>query len=46
MTEKDLMGKLSGKPLSDLVKLIKSGGTYVNVHTDGHPDGEIRGQIK
>lgn len=46
ITEKDLMGSFSGKPLSDLIKLIKSGGAYVNVHTDAHPDGEIRGQIK
>lgn len=46
ITEKNLMGGLSGKSLADLVKLIKSGGTYVNVHTDSHPDGEIRGQIK
>jgi CHRD domain len=46
ITEKELMGGMSGKSLSDLVKLIKSGGAYVNVHTDGHPDGEIRGQIK
>lgn len=46
ITEKDLVGSLMGKPLSALVKLIKSGDTYVNVHTVGHPDGEIRGQIK
>ena len=44
--EKDLMGELQGKPFDALIQLIKSGGAYVNVHTDAHPDGEIRGQIK
>jgi len=44
--EKDLMGDLQGKSLDELVKLIKSGNTYVSVHTDAFPDGEIRGQIK
>ncbi len=46
ITDKDLMGSLSGKSVKDLVKSIKSGGTYVNVHTDKYPNGEIRGQIK
>lgn len=40
-----LQGPLKGKPLSSLVDLIKTGEAYVNVHTVGHPDGEIRGQI-
>lgn len=44
--EKDLIGDLQGKSLDALIKLIKSGGAYVNVHTDAYPDGEIRGQIK
>lgn len=30
---------------SDLTDLV-SGGMYVNVHTTGFPDGEIRGQIR
>jgi hypothetical protein len=42
----DLKGDLKGKSINDLVALIKSGDAYVNVHTDGYPDGEIRGQIK
>ena len=46
ITGKDLMGNLKGKPLAALVKLIKAGDTYVNVHTMGHPDGEIRGEIR
>ena len=28
-----------------LVNLIRSGETYVNVHTAAHPAGEMRGQI-
>jgi len=46
ITAKDLSGDLMGKSIDDLVQLIKAGDTYVNVHTDAKPDGEIRGQIK
>ena len=31
--------------LAELLELIRSGGTYVNVHTNAYPNGEIRGQI-
>jgi hypothetical protein len=44
--DKDLSGPLAGKTVGDLVKLIKEGDAYVNVHTDKYKDGEIRGQIK
>ena len=41
-----LEGPLAGKAIEvDLVKAIQDGEAYVNVHTDDHPDGEIRGQI-
>jgi len=30
----------------ELVAAIRAGVTYVNVHTDKHPGGEIRGQIR
>ncbi|NJP32007.1 CHRD domain-containing protein [Micromonospora thermarum] len=30
----------------EVVEAIKAGVTYVNVHTDKYPNGEIRGQIK
>ena len=45
ITEKDLIGSLKGKPVSALIKLIKAGDVYVNVHTTGNPGGELRGEI-
>jgi len=45
ITSADLKGPLSGKQISDLIKLIEDGKAYVNVHTDQNPDGEIRGQL-
>ena len=41
----DLKGPLYGKSISDLINLIKSKNAYVNVHSQSHPDGEIRGEI-
>ena len=41
----NLTGPLAGKELSDLILLIKTGNTYVNVHTTQNPKGEIRGQL-
>jgi hypothetical protein len=46
ITEKSLLGELQGKPLDDLVTLIRSGQAYVNILTETYPAGEIRGQIK
>ncbi len=40
----DLQGPLAGKHISDLVKLLKNGGAYINVHTSQNQNGEIRGQ--
>ena len=42
----DLKGPLLGKNISDLITLMQSKNTYVNVHSESHPDGEIRGQIQ
>lgn len=42
----DFEGLMKGKTLEDLRTALASNGTYVNIQTTGHPDGEIRGQIK
>jgi hypothetical protein len=46
LTRLDLVGPLSGLPLSELAKHINAGNAYINAHTEDFPDGEIRGQIK
>lgn len=46
ITADDLVGPLAGKSLSALVAHLEGGTAYVNVHTVGHPGGEIRGQIR
>ena len=46
ITDKDLVGPMAGKTVEDLIKALRSGELYVNVHTDKYPDGELRGQIK
>jgi CHRD domain len=56
ITAADLVGPLTGQSLSVLIEAMRTGGTYVNVHTnDGvpptdtgpgdFPGGEVRGQI-
>jgi hypothetical protein len=45
VTSNDLVGPLAGMELSDLAALMLAGETYVNVHTQQYPGGEIRGQI-
>jgi hypothetical protein len=56
IVSEDLTGPLAGQDLSVLIEAMRTGGTYVNVHTnDGveptntgpgdFPGGEVRGQI-
>jgi CHRD domain len=40
-----LEGPLLGKQLSDLVNVMNNGTTYVDIHSQEYPNGEIRGQI-
>lgn len=46
IADKDLTGPLSGRSVQDLAALMHTSGVYVNVHTDKHPAGEIRGEVK
>ena len=36
---------LAAGEFQELVRAIRAGATYVNVHTEGHPGGEIRAQL-
>lgn len=36
---------MASKPFSELVQALCDGQTYVNVHIEQNPSGEIRGQI-
>jgi hypothetical protein len=40
-----LIGSLNGKTVNDIVLVMQSDEMYVNVITERHPDGELRGQI-
>jgi hypothetical protein len=44
-TADKLEGPMAGKQLSDLTTAMSNGETYVNIHTEQNPNGEIRGQI-
>jgi hypothetical protein len=45
ITADTFQGPMTGKQISDLITAVQNGETYVNIHTQKHPDGEIRGQI-
>jgi len=42
----DLLGRLQGKGIADLVAAIKNGNICAIVHTTRNPAGEIRGQVR
>lgn len=50
VTASDVIGPaaqgIAAGEFAELLRALRAGVTYVNVHTDKHPSGEIRGQIK
>ncbi len=46
ITSANLEGPMAGKQLSDLIDVMRSEDTYVNVHTQQNPEGAMRGQIE
>ena len=46
VTESSLTGSMAGKTIADLKTAMANGDTYVNLKTQDHPDGLMRGQIK
>jgi hypothetical protein len=44
-TASNLEGPMQGKTMQDLIAALKNGTTYINVHTEQNPNGEIRGQL-
>jgi hypothetical protein len=37
---------VSATELAEVIRMIRNGAAYVNVHTTGVPSGEIRGLIR
>jgi hypothetical protein len=46
VTDENLVGPLEGATVADLAAAMDDGNTYVNVHTEAVPSGEIRGQLR
>ena len=46
VTESSLKGSLAGKTIADLKTAMANGDVYINLKTQDHPDGLMRGQIK
>jgi hypothetical protein len=45
ITADKLEGPMAGKQLLDLSTAMSNGETYVNIHTERNPNGEIREQV-
>jgi hypothetical protein len=50
VTATDIIGPtgqgVAAGELAEVIRAMRAGVTYANVHTDKHPGGEIRGQIR
>lgn len=46
ITADDLVGEWEGAAFTDALATFEDGAAYVNVHTEAHPGGEVRGQIQ
>jgi len=46
LTEANIVDDACGADLGELLESMRSGDTYVNVHSPAHPGGEVRGQIQ
>jgi len=46
ITDDDLIGPLRGKPLSALIEHMRKDHTFVNIHTEDHPQGSICGEVR
>ena len=45
LRSEDLLGELSGEPISALAEQLRNDNAYINVHTEANGPGEVRGQI-
>ena len=45
VTESSLTGSMAGQTIADLKTAMANGDTYVNLKTQDHPDGLMKGQI-
>jgi len=40
-----MAGNVPGGDLGAVAQILREGAAYINVHSDAHPGGEIRGQV-